>query len=745
MPNLLTPINVLLNPPSLLKGFPGETTTLQVSLMNQGERGAVIDVFIEPIAPTPAQWCLSARQRVALNPQQGCEVTLPFDLPPDALPGTYPYSVVVDAPDHYPEETPIQQSSQLEILVKEQSVARLEEAAFSLSPATSPARPLQIEPGQTQKLEVQVINRSRRVDRFRLNCPDLDEGWFAIQYPCTDLRELGLLSGADGLELNPGTQGEILVEFHYPTDMPAGIYSPTLQLLSDNAPDRVLLDLVYVEVKPNFRLEVELETLLGKVSQSPGQYRLKLRNHGNLMRELVVGARSRNETEWCDYVYDPTSLRLLIDETAEVSLKVYPCRKWWRRPLFGYGLENPFQVDLQDLQKHPLPEKLPMGLLVWKARPWWQFLLLLLAGVGALAGLGFLIWVVFFKPSPPPILTDLKPDSNRYTAGDSVRLNWTIENADQLEQITLTSLKDQSASKPLVYGFRYGFPTELSRLCQMRDRRLTCANIDTGARQAGKYTFQLQIKSKSSRQKIERQLNVEVQPLPQPRVTRLLASQSQLEKGKPLTLSWSLNNLSQLTQLQITGQRRGEIPILLKTYDFRQFIPLELAQYCQSPISETLTCNNISLGLPTKPGNYAINLQTTSRHQSLPNSANPPLQVQVKPSVPTILAFTLNGLSSQTNPSIFLKSGQVMRLDWAVQGDDVKVRLEPLGDVPSHASKTLKATQHLSQITLTAANERQSVQRAFLIQVDTPRPAQQLGGQSGIGEFKGEPPGSLIQ
>jgi hypothetical protein len=102
--------------------------------------------------------------------------------------------------------------------------------------------------------------------------------------------------------------------------------------------------------------------------------------------------------------------------------------------------------------------------------------------------------------------------------------------------------------------------------------------------------------------------------------------------------------------------------------------------------------------------------------------------------VPKIQAFLLNGMSSQNNPSFFLKSGQDVKLNWQVQGDNnVKVKLDPLGDVPANGSKTLKATKSLSQITLTADNgQGQSVQQAFLVQVDTPQSMQPLGA-----EFKG--------
>ncbi|MBD0390585.1 MAG: hypothetical protein ICV54_29830, partial [Nostoc sp. C3-bin3] len=45
------------------------------------------------------------------------------------------------------------------------------------------------------------------------------------------------------------------------------------------------------------------------------------------------------------------------------------------------------------------PNTLPQGSLVWKPRPWWQFILLLLAVLGLLGGIGFIIWRILI-PEP---------------------------------------------------------------------------------------------------------------------------------------------------------------------------------------------------------------------------------------------------------------------------------------------------------------------------------------------------------
>jgi serine/threonine protein kinase len=293
------------------------------------------------------------------------------------------------------------------------------------------------------------------------------------------------------------------------------------------------------------------------------------------------------------------------------------------------SLSKPFNSSFVSISKIfmsplPTPEKLPIGLLAWNTRPLWQ---LLLAGAGPLSGIGFLSWLVFFKPSPAPILSELKSDSSRYIEGDKVRLSWSVENAGQIEQLMVTSTKDRTANKPQSYDFRQGLPTELSRFCQLRDRRLTCTNIDTGARLPGKYTFQLQAKPKSTEQSIQQKLNIEIQPKPLPQVVNLVSKQSQLEQGKFLTLSWNLKNFSQLEQLQVKGQLKGSTPISLKTYDFKHHIPPELTKQCKPQINQTLTCSNVNLGLPAKPGDYAISLQTVVKNGQQLSSSSKPIQV----------------------------------------------------------------------------------------------------------------------
>ncbi|BDI16260.1 hypothetical protein ANSO36C_20620 [Nostoc cf. commune SO-36] len=345
-------------------------------------------------------------------------------------------------------------------------------------------------------MEVIVDNRSYLVDRFRLSCPDLDDDWFTINYPATGFEGLGLVSEVTALELNPGTQGQILLKFHPPGDTLAGSYSPTIRLYSENSPDLVLLDLVYIQIPTNYHLDIELNTILGQVSRSLGKYELSLVNRGNIVRELILNLKSRDEEELYTYKFDQTEVRLLPNRGAVTSLTVKP-RPWWRRPWFGAGLVVNFQTDIKDQQNLPLPNTLPQGTLVWKPRPWWQFILLILAILGLLGGLGFIIWRIL---NPDPLrLENFSANDSQITEGDEVALKWDIHHYKQLQKLVLTA-KGSQPVEPITYEFNNGIPETLGKgsaneipPCQVQEKEeLICSNVKTGVKTKGNYTFELQ-------------------------------------------------------------------------------------------------------------------------------------------------------------------------------------------------------------------------------------------------------------
>jgi hypothetical protein len=718
------PLTVILDPPGEQAGVPGDTLDLHAVISNQGHQGAVIDVFFDEMSQTLHQWCKSPRERLALDPQQSSEVTFQFQIPFEALPGTYDYTLVVDAPEHYPEDTPIQYPLQIKVLLKEQTVIRVNDPTFSLNPATNPSSLAVLKLGEPLQVVATVNNRSNRVDSFRLTCLDLEEDWFTIRHFSTGLEGPGLVPGVSGLELNPATQGQILVQFHPPADTLAGNYSPTLRLHSANNLELVLLDLVYIQILPVYTLDVELVTILGKVGRRSGQYKIQMANRGNTLRELAVSTRSRDEEELCTYQCEPTEVRILPSKTIGVSLVVKPI-DWWRRPLIGAGLVLNFIVEFQDAQALPLPEKLPQGIMVWKARPWWQFLLLILAALGLLGATSLIIWMLLKPPAPPEVVS-FTADSLNYIEGNLVRLSWKINNFNQLSQLELASTGPVSA-RPVLFNFSQGIPENLKRLCEVQERILTCNNFNTGAKKPGDYTFTLKASARKQGIAVEpKALKVKIAEKPAPEAVNLQLDKDQYTKGDRMLLSWEVQNQEQLSQLKIIGKIEGGAATLIEKYKFNQGrIPAELSKVnsdtlqplCQAK-SQTLTCTKVPVATP-KPGKYTFELQAFSKPDKLPKSKPAETIVEVLPKPFKIVFFTLNG---REEPTRELKEGEQVTLEWQVEGEDITVVLSPFGNVSPSGSKPLKADSALPpQMELVVSDRAgRTTTKGFSIKVKTP-------------------------
>ncbi len=493
------PLSVIRNPSGAYTVRAGSSFELRVTISNQGNLSAIINIFIDDEASQQVrQWCASPNERIALSPNSTSEVVFEFLVPPQTLPGNYTYRLIVDAPEHYPEHTPIRCLQPLQVLPAIESAVQVGDPTFTVSPASSSTESITLQPGQLLQVSVLVDNRSNRVDRFWLTCPDLEESWFAIRYP-EGLQVSGVVTTADGLDLNPGVQGEILLFVNPPLNALAGNYCATLRLQSANDPDWVLLDAMYLQILPVYLINVELRTILGKVRRLAGLFEVRLTNEGNTLRGIIVRIRSLEEEELCSYTLEPSVVWILPKATANAALQVKPT-KWWRRPLYGTGLPINFAVELEDPQQLPLPNELPQGTLVWEARPWWQLLLLLLTGLCTLGAIAFLIWWRFFGPPASPKIIEFASDNTVYqrASDDFVSLNWKISNPEKIQSLLITAAPSKGAAvQPISYDFSKGIPSQLKNFCNM-NKRLVCKNIRTEARQAGNYVFELKVFSKGA-------------------------------------------------------------------------------------------------------------------------------------------------------------------------------------------------------------------------------------------------------
>ncbi|MCW6036850.1 hypothetical protein K4A83_11335 [Spirulina subsalsa FACHB-351] len=629
------PIAIITNPSGDYTITAGETFELRVTLSNQGPKGAIIDLYIDEVSQPLRQWCLSPEERLALSPGQSSEVVFQFVIPVQAIPENYIYSLIVDAPEHYPEDTPIRHQHTLRILPPIQAGPQVNDPTFTLFPSTRATQPLPITPGQPFEVRVIVNNRSNRVDRFRLTCSDLPPDWYQVIYP-EGLNRLGLVLDQDTLALNPGSQGEILLLLQFPEEISAGQYFPTVCLTSLNNRDLLLMEVMYLTVLPRYELNIELRTILGKIRLGEGLYELRVTNGGNTGRELMIQAREDSETPDCAYRLLPSALQIPQGESGKVFVEVEPTERK-RRPWWGKGREYRFFLDLTDPHELPLPVESLEGTLIWQARPWWHLFLVILAAGGAIAAAIFLVWWYFVRPPSPPRVLQFSSVSPTYEAadGDFIHLNWQITHPRRIAalQISGTATGDATPPRPLVYDLTNGIPEALAEVCSFRPN-LVCQNVRTDARQAGDYTFELTVVPRRLRDNSpfsQRTDTISILPIPVPTLVDLAAqiappnvtatpvsvalNPERQDSPFPETIvqfNWQVLHPEQLQEIRLVGRApNNSVVSPPQRYSFTGGIPEPLRPYCQI-VDQRLICREIPQVM-REPGEYIFEVALVPR------------------------------------------------------------------------------------------------------------------------------------
>ncbi|RUT08141.1 hypothetical protein DSM106972_013090 [Dulcicalothrix desertica PCC 7102] len=744
------PLSVIINPPGIQYGMPGDIVSFYAVVINEGDQSAVIDLFFtfDETFQKISGWSNSPRASLAVAPKESSdEVTFDFEIPADALAGTYDYTFVVDSPEHYPQDTPINFPGQLKVLLKEQTVIRAFDPSFSIIPATNPNKPITYRLDQPLKVVVKVENRSNRVDRFRLTCPDLDDNWFKISYPASGVEGVGLFD-VSALELNPNTEGEITLELRPPIDTLAGSYSPTIRLLSENNPDLILLDLIYINIPSNYQVGVELHTILGTVSRKPGKYQLVLNNQGNLIRELFFNAKSRDEDEICTYKFQPKELRLLPNMTEETILTVKP-RHWWRRPLFGQSLVINFQVDVMDMQSYPLANASPQATLSWKARSWWQFLLLILLGLGLFAGTSYIIWRIL---NPDPLkIESFSADSPIITEGDEVTLSWRINNYKQMQKLAVVT--KQPPNNDIGLNFDKNSINQLIRPskenqnppCSIVQEELRCNRVPTGIKNPGKYVFELQAShlqgsslfKRTSQTDVKTAEAVEVTQRPIAEVIEFKANKRQYRKGDKVNLKWKITH-PELVFKAIINLKTADNLLAMPPLNIRFKEPNgsaiknpQVKVPCTQNFPDTqffkceidILVNKVGIFSPE----IVVETFNEFNRKSIKQAES---KIEILPKPFQLIFFRINNRDQP--PNLELKEGEKVTLSWRVEGENIQVKLDPYGNVkPSDTIQLPVITNFPSRVALQVTDKsgkQQPQEKAFIITVKpkptpTPTPA----------------------
>ncbi|MBD2120536.1 hypothetical protein [Trichocoleus sp. FACHB-262] len=692
---------------------PGVQHYLGVTLTNRGDQDAVVQVRLESPAEFFEQWCPQPEQWLALASGKSGELTFCITVPGDALPQWLNYEVVARPQGAYADYYLPPTRCRLQVLAPEIPDTQ-QDPTFAISPLTSSGRPLKVKPGVPVTVDMVVENRSERVDRFRLECTGLPEDWIVeIEYP-QEYEGLGLVQIADSLGVNPGDRGTLRVVLQPPLLPLAGNYLPTFRLTSQNDPTLGLLGLLYLQVDPVYQLQAQLQSVQDQVHDRPAQFTLLLTNLGNTPRQLQPSIQALTPPEACTYHLLSDSLSLAPQTTTPVLLEGQP-QRWWTRPWLGGGKTYPFQVQLSDPEKHPITPDVLQGHLTWMPRPWWQLLLVALAGLGLLGTLIFLVWWFWLRPPRPPEVLEFAAEDNRYAEANSdvARLRWQINHPEHIQTLKITGYSPEGGilSGPLVYDFTKGqLPTALQSFCTRQETLLTCNQIRTDAYQPGKYVFELRLLTKRRRAKpiVLKTDLVEISAKPMPTVVALEpislvyreaapGTPSPAEQALPVAdragvrLNWVVTAAKDLSALHLVGRDQTGKMIGDVWYEFSQpgALPPELQSFCR--LGSTLICRGVPTGL-NAVGEYRLELQALAVGQSESNATTEikPRStevVKIQAQMPQILNFQINGREAPAKVLIPLAPGQLppmIQISWRVQGGSkTQVELTPApGSVP---------------------------------------------------------------
>lgn len=341
----------------------------------------------------------------------------------------------------------------------------------------------------------------------------------------------------------------------------------------------------------------------------------------------------------------------------------------------------------------------------------------MLAGLGLLSTLAFLIWWNFLRSPTPPQILEFAAEDSRYTeANDDVaRVRWQIEQPDQIQTLQLTGYSPEGdiLSGSLIYEFKRGqLPAALQPFCTLQQALLSCSQIRNDAFQPGKYIFELLLTPKGRRAKpiALKTQPVEIAAKPLPIVTAIVPKSlvyREAAPGKPtpaekvlpvadaagIRLDWAVTMPQDVAALHLIGRTQDGKMIGDLWYEFPSVgqLPEALKPFCK--LAQTLICRNVPTGL-NAVGEYRLELQALTIEQpktGQPKTADATLKttevIKIQSQVPQILSFQINGREAPAKLLIPVKRGQalpVVQLSWQVQGGaTTRVEMSPApGQVP---------------------------------------------------------------
>ena len=718
-PHPIGPLSVLLSPSDQYVVEAGNTFEISLTVNNQGSRGAIIDIYIDETSQAFCQWCLNPYERLALEVGHSSEVRFKVAIPVQTLPGVYDYLIVVDSPNHYPEDTPLRYPATVQVLPPVKSAVNLNDATFATRPETSSDQPIILEPTIPVEMQVIVHNRSNRVDQFRLEVTDLPNNWYQIIYP-EGLGELGLVVDTEHLALNPDVRGVIRLVITCPANALAGQSLVTLRLRSTNNPELLLMDMLYFETPTVYDLKVRAEAIIRKVKRQFALFHLHIANGGNTAREITLQAQEDREDPFFTYQIEPLQLRIPSKTTVQTILTASPTNMR-RRAWIGGARSVTFRLGVNDHHGLPLPEA-PLAEILWERRPWWHIALVILLGVGIFGAVAGIFWWFFMRPPALPKVVEFGSNAPTYyqQQDDFVRLLWRIENPQQIHTLELRSEANQgtSATQPIIYDFSDGTPPELADYCVF-EKTLSCSNVFTSARQPGNYRFSLTVlpKDDQARPVVAQTAQIVILPTPPPEIRTFAATQprywealdpSSLESDAAATnpatdtmaLNWQVTSVDQLSHLSLVGRlANGSMISPPQQYDLAEGLPKGLEKFC-TLTSTDLICRALPINARTV-GAYVFELNLFTPNSTEPIATAKTDPVQIVPAPVRIETFTINGAPAPTKYQV-QESQDSVQLAWRVVGGPyTQVELLPNpGSVPLVGTLSYPLTANTQEVVI---------------------------------------------
>ncbi|WP_156426936.1 COG1470 family protein [Leptolyngbya sp. NIES-2104] len=384
-------------------------------------------------------------------------ITLNFDIPAHAAPGTYHYTIAYKSEQNI--EKTIRCPLQLEVPSMQQNRFK-KTLNFSLDPATTSESPYLLQPGESVTFTLNIENRSAISDLIYLNCSELLPEWFTIEYLNREANPLGVVQPVKGLRLEAQESGEIQFTFHPPIGTAAGNYFPTLQLISMNSPDLLTLDVIYVQVLPDTRLETELIPKVRSIPQEFPTFTLRVRNRGNVERKLKL--ETRGSEQRFQFVTETNTVTIAPNRETAIVLQAVP-RNRWQRPWWGKPLRSAVSFHLIPTDGISDPPYPPQAKLIWLPQPKWVLAALMLMGTGTVLLLLSLLYRFNRQPSTTADIIEFSPTKRTYLEGASnaVRLNWTVRNPEMLDRLVIAQLNEGAEIQTKAYRFSTAIPKEL--------------------------------------------------------------------------------------------------------------------------------------------------------------------------------------------------------------------------------------------------------------------------------------------